>query len=387
MDIVAQGAYENAARLHDYVIRAILERLFARFERTGQITFTATDKWQIESLQQSGMLLKDINKEIAKLTGVQAKEIRNALKQAGIESLKTDALVYAAAGLPDNVTLSPAMARIAARQYEATYGRWLNYTRTTALAAQNAFYSECDRAYNEMITGAFDYSTAVKGAISRIASTGLETIAYNSGHKDTIEVATLRAVRTSAGQTASEITATRAAEMGIYLFLTSAHIGARPTHYEWQGKVFWVDWDRLSSAIPINVAPQATAPDEIREKYPEFVATTGIGTVTGLCGANCRHSYSPYIEGVSYSPFPDIDKEENAKRYANSQKARRMERAIRKSKRELMGYELALPAGDPAIQAAYDKTLAKVNRQTSAYYAFMKEAGLKPAEINLYTGE
>ena len=32
---------------------------------------------------------------------------------------------------------------------------------------------------------------------------------------------------------------------------------------------------------------------------PEFYDATGYGTVTGLCGANCRHSFYPYWPGIS----------------------------------------------------------------------------------------
>ncbi len=30
----------------------------------------------------------------------------------------------------------------------------------------------------------------------------------------------------------------------------------------------------------------------------ELETVCGLGTVTGLCGANCYHSYSPFIKGI-----------------------------------------------------------------------------------------
>ena len=38
------------------------------------------------------------------------------------------------------------------------------------------------------------------------------------------------------------------------------------------------------------------------EEYPDFIETTGYGEVDGLCGVNCRHSFSPFyniLEGVT----------------------------------------------------------------------------------------
>ena len=45
--------------------------------------------------------------------------------------------------------------------------------------------------------------------------------------------------------------------------------------------------------------------DNMAEKYPDFVKSTGYGTVTGLCGANCYHSFSPFIVGVSTPNYTD----------------------------------------------------------------------------------
>ena len=376
---IADGATEQAAQLHDWIINAILKRVIARYEKTGDIVFSATDKWQLETLQQAGELMKELRKEIAKKTGAEAKEISKALKDAGVETLTQDAKFYRAAGINGSIGLSPEMTRIIARQYETTMGLWNNYTATTAESVQKTFIDECDLAYRLMQSGGYDYATAVAGAVRRIAGDGLKTVKYPSGHEDTIEVATLRAVRTAAGQTAGQITATRAAEYGITLFMTSAHIGARPTHFPWQGKVFWVDWRRFP--YPISETYQE-APEEYRERYPEFCETTQIGSVTGLCGVNCRHSFMPYIEGVSYNPNKDYDSEENAKRYAETQRQRMMERKIRKQKRELQGFELGLPE----CQEDYDKTLAKLRKMTAAYYQYCRDTGLKPREISLYTG-
>ncbi len=53
-------------------------------------------------------------------------------------------------------------------------------------------------------------------------------------------------------------------------------------HPEWQGKVYTMD---------------------------ELKSVCDLGTVTGLCGANCYHSYSPFIPGISKRTYTDEELE------------------------------------------------------------------------------
>jgi hypothetical protein len=137
-------------------------------------------------------------------------------------------------------------------------------------------------------------------------------------------------------------------EMGVDLVLVSSHLGARPSHYEWQGQIY----SRTGNG------------------YPDFVSTTRYGKVDGLKGANCRHSFSPYFEGMD-NPFQHYDSEENQKLYETEQRARSMENRIRKTKRLVMGYKAT---GD---DKAYEKAAALLTQQNKAYNDYCKETGLK----------
>ena len=92
--------------------------------------------------------------------------------------------------------------------------------------------------------------------------------------------------------------------------------------------------------------------------YPDFVTTCGLGSVTGIGGANCRHSYWPYIEGVSERTYTDAEleamKPENRPKtvfegreyddYQATQMQRRIEATIRKQKRRKAAFEEKAPA-------------------------------------------
>lgn len=157
--------------------------------------------------------------------------------------------------------------------------------------------------------------------VTRLANSGLETIDYISGTKTTIDAALRRHIVSQANQARNRLLMQRMDEWEWDLVFVDAHFGARPSHAEWQGKVY-------------SRSGQST-------EYPSLVDATGYGTVTGLCGANCYHYMTPYVPG--YSQLPDMDYSEQERitgmtsdeYYAATQKQRRYERLIRSQKREI----------------------------------------------------
>lgn len=157
--------------------------------------------------------------------------------------------------------------------------------------------------------------------VTRLANSGLETIDYISGTKTTIDAALRRHIVSQANQARNRLLMQRMDEWEWDLVFVDAHFGARPSHAEWQGKVY-------------SRSGRST-------EYPSLVDATGYGTVTGLCGANCYHYMTPYVPG--YSELPDMDYSEQERitgmtsdeYYVATQKQRRYERLIRSQKREI----------------------------------------------------
>ena len=117
------------------------------------------------------------------------------------------------------------------------------------------------------------------------------------------------------------------------------------------------------------------------EKYPDFVTTCGLGSVTGIGGANCRHSFWPYIEGVSERAYTDeelagIDpppfefEGQVYTRYEATQMQHSIERTIRKLKRERAAFQAAGLADEGQAVSI------RIRRLGSKYKAFSKAAGL-----------
>ena len=361
---ISEPAEDIAEQLHNSIIKRIIDRMMLRIGRGEEYLLTATDKWQIETLQEAGILLEDIQAEIAKKTRLQEREIKEAMEEAGVKAIEYDDKIYESVGLyPKPLEQSPNLIRIMQRNYLATMGEWNNFTRTIAEVSQQMFINACDIAYNHVITGSLSYTEAVKEAVNSIVSTGVEVI-YPSGHKDTIETATLRCVRTGVSQASSQIGLARMDEMGVDKVLISSHLGARPTHQIWQGKVFTKE--------------QLHSTDEGMPAY---------GTVTGLCGANCRHNFSPYFEGME-NPFDDYDSKENLEQYEKEQYQRTLERRIRKTKREVMGLKEGVESAPSeqakfALDMEYQRKAALLAKQNNAYQEYCSNNSLKPLQERL----
>lgn len=354
-----EPAEEIAESLHKDILDRIVERIMIRFQRGDDYILTAVDKWQLETLQEAGFLLEDIQKEIAKATGYMQSEIAEAMEHAGVTALEYDDKIYRDAGLdPVPLTQSPYMIQLMQRDFEATLGEWTNFTRTTATACQQSFIRACDNAYNLAMSGAVSPAQAVREALDTLISDGVY-VEYPTGHRDTIETATARAVRTGISQGSAHIQLARMDEMGVDLVLVSSHLGARPEHAVWQGKVY----------------------SRTGKGYPDFKTSTRYGEVDGLCGANCRHNFGPYFEGQE-NPFEQYDSEENQKQYELEQRQRTLERRIRDTKRETMNWKTAMDsATDDAqraeFEAKYQRKAALLQKQNAAYNDFCKENNLK----------
>ena len=368
---VSEGSEQIASSLHDYIIRKIIRRIMLRIGRGVEYLLTSSDVWRIKTLQESGYLLEDITAEIAKYTKRQKKEIKAAMEEAGIKALEADNKVYQAAGLsPEPLAQSPALIRLMERNMLATVNEWTNYTRTTARVAQVLYIAECDIAYNKVMTGAVSYTQAVREAVDTIVKDGV-VVRYPTGHKDTIETATARAVRTGIAQATGDICLKRMEEMDWDIVLVSAHVGARTgdggqnpgNHAWWQGQYF-----------------SRTGKDK---RFPDFKESTGYGTIEGLCGVNCRHSFGSGTGEAKDNPYKELMTADNYRVEQAEKRQRELERRIRKTKRAVMGLQEAVDGCKDeqvkfSMQQELDRKSYLLQSQNKAYNEYCKDNNLQP---------
>lgn len=307
--------------------------------------YVPSAEYQHQKLREAGVMQEEILTALAKLTRRSEEELRQMMQEACGTSLRGDTAIYEAAGLTvPSIGDNGILRQILNAGYKATAQTMRNLCKTTARTAAQQFENALDGAWLKVHSGAFDSETAIRSAIKDLSQKGIQAIRYPSGRTDCLETAVRRAVVTGVNQTSAQLQEELADELDCDLVEVSAHAGARPEHAVWQGRIF---------------SRSGTHP-----KYPDFRAATGYGRVDGLCGANCRHTFGPYIEGS-----PPVWSEEELKKlddpkyeyngqklteYEASQIQRNNERQIRRWQREYAAMDAAgLDTSEAAAKLKY----------------------------------
>lgn len=322
-----EGISDEIVDIYAQLEADILQDMARRIARLGKVT--EATKWQAELLAETGALKKDVNKIIKKYDPAIRKEITAIYNDAMVKNARADNIIFKDA-LGHGV--SDINAQVMLASIQKTRADLSRLTITTAYTTEQQFVQVANAAYMQVVTGAFDYDTAMKKACNQLAQEGVSGVQYRNGKpvRLNIEPAVRMNIITGVNQTASAMTLNNCDELGCDLVETTAHIGARPEHAAWQGEVF-----SISGTNP---------------KYRPF-SVCELGTITGLCGINCRHSYYPYFEGTeTHYTQADLDEMEKQTvtyngqkmtRYEGEEKLREIERNIRHYKRKALTQEAA----------------------------------------------
>lgn len=332
--------------LQEEIIRDVCRRV------TKANYLTPTAEWQLYKANQLRLSYNEVNKRIARQLKVRERTVREMYTETVKQALKEDADIYriaAAAGkLPantgakiDSYFRSAALSKLLSKGLKNSKGQLRNLCNSMAAEANRALSDAMDLAHLKVISGAYSYDDAIYSAVKELSGKGITRVTYPSGRRDNVDVCVRRAVLSSVNKSCCDIQLDLAKEVGSRYVEVTAHIGARPSHAEWQGQIYC-----LERGDP---------------KYPYFYDATGYGTGEGLGGWNCRHNFFPYFEGID-TPYhsPDFTKTENNEYYALTQKQRGYERAVRDSKRKLAALDGARQsAEDPALKAKLDRDFAR----------------------------
>lgn len=369
-------ASKIASRYQDLEER-IMQDIVRRIVKAGEITSTAD--WQINRLRILGYSSEDIEKEIKKALNasypemfelydkvinweyVRNKEIYEQINAEYIPfeengQLKqiTEAIIDQSFDDLENVTNS--------------LGFYLDYGNgKKVLTPLSQVYTKyLDAACYDIVTGAFDYNSVLRRVVTQLTNSGLRQIDYSSGRANRVDVAARRAVMTAVSQITGKISEYNAQKLGTEYFEVEWHAGARPTHAVWQGRV----WSK-----------------------EQLYSVCGLGTVTGLLGVNCYHTYHPFFPGISQRNWSDewLDaknreesepKEFNGKRYTlyeAKQRQRQMETAMRAQREKV---KLLQAGGADQDEVILHK--AKYQGQLNEYSRFCRKMSLTEERERIY---
>lgn len=370
LDAMPEELAELYRGLEDTLLTEICSRLKLRDE-LNEVTVQ-----DIKALRSHGIDLEEIEKAIRKTSGISEEKLNTLLDDVVERNQKyyTELIDLAHITQPETMVGVEDTWAI----YEQTKQTLRNITRSmgflvnagrTMLPPAKAYQWALDAATLKVESGAISYGQAIKDAVRELASGGLRVVDYESGHRDHVDVAARRAVMTGVSQLCSKYTEKAAEYLETPYYEVSAHAGARDvpgrspwsSHKEWQGKVY------------------STRSGDI---YPNIYEVCGLGSVDGLEGANCRHRRNVWVDGVSERTYTDdqlshIDdglgctfEGKTYTAYEATQEQRKVERTIRKLKREKTAYNAAgLTDEEQAVNI-------KLRRLNAKYKAFSKAAGL-----------
>lgn len=366
------------------LLRNISEQL-----TTGKINEVTLQN--IRELRSHGISLDEIQKAIKDASGISEK----TLAELFADVVERNQVYYADALDLVKLTMPEALLDAAAINaiVEQTEDEVLNITRSMGFVVDGGrTYLPPAKAYDWALNNAaiqvnsgISYNKAIANATKQLADSGLKVVDYESGHRDHVDVAVRRAVMTGINQLNRQYDEKAMQELKTDLVEVSAHAGARDVdgpngwenHKAWQGRIY--RWQKYAEMFP-----GVSSGD-----YPDFEETCGLGDVTGILGANCRHSYHAFIEGIMEPTYteeqlanidpPDFEYEgQKYTHYEATQVQRSMENTIRKWKRR-----------EAAATNAEDKAIAKARIQVlkAKYKEFSEAAGLRmqPERMKAYT--
>lgn len=311
----------------------IMQDIIRRVKENGFVTASAD--WQISRLKQLGESEQTIRQLIQDALGASDAELEHIFSDEVYEQYYGHAHAYELMGVQQiPFEQNEALQRTIEAMKQQLRGEYQNLTGSMGFAFRgaggklqysplaNAYRTIMDNAVSDITSGAFDYNAVLKRTVSDLTSSGLRWIDYDSGRRDRVDVAARRAVLTGFRQVQGKINEQVAAELHTDMYEVSYHVGARPSHQPWQGRVWSME---------------------------QLKSVCGLGSVTGLCGANCYHDYKPFPPGSIRTYTDDqlaaMAKKENAtKQYNNGreyntyealQQQRKMERIMRAQRQKI----------------------------------------------------
>ena len=355
----------------------IMEDIVRRIKKTGEITSTAD--WQINRLRILGNSSEDIEKMLKEALDASYPQMFELYDQVIdweyvrnkdiYEQINAEFIPYEENEQLQQITNALIQQTDAdLRNITQSLGFYLDYGsgKPVLTPLAEVYQKYLDAACLDIVSGAFDYNTVIRRVVTQLTNSGLRQIDYASGRANRVDVAARRAVMTGITQLTGHISDFNAEKLGTEYYEVAWHAGARPTHQVWQGKV----WSK-----------------------EQLVTVCGLGTVTGLEGANCYHERYPFIPGISERNWSDDwlekkSREENTPKefrgkkytvYEAKQKQRQMETAMRAQREKVQLLQKGGADPDDVMLAR-----AKYQGQLNEYSKFSRKMGLKEERERIY---
>src|SRR5699024_3418843 len=340
------------------IYRSLEEEIFLmvakRLKKSDDITKDTVFQWQIDKMNQLRLINAETIKLLSKTTGIAEKEIREAIKNTGIETIKS--VDYELDKVYDPLPVPSHIDRVLEQFGKGTFKEYNNYVNQSLITstygqgtATDMYRKIIETTTGKVLAGTKTVNHAVTKTDIKCTNHGADTgFVDRGGNVWTLERYAESVIRSTVNNTYNNLRMSRMQEYGVNLVLVSSLPDPREACSHIQGKVVTLE--------------------ENSTKYPS-VWDYGYGEPWGVRGINCRHMFFPFVEGLNENKQTEKREEKMTKKRELRQKQPYYERQIRKAKRSL---KIAEEMGDEVSILRYKKLVR--NRQ-SRMRQFINESG------------
>ena len=385
---------EPIIRRQEAINNYVIQKIAKRVKEIGELS--PSDLHRLERLLKSGDDVREINKEIARLTGLNEREIKQMIKAAAKDAY-IDAKPYYDYRHKSYVPFeqNEPLQRIVKAIAQQTAGTYVNLSRSRAFMIRDpknparliptsiskAYYSVVDEAIQAVQTGVIDYGTSMRKTLKQLSDSGLRTVDYHpqSGklYTQSLEAAVKRNLLDGIKQLSLAVQDEVGKQFGADGKEITVHEMSAPDHEPIQGHQFTnEEYEKLQNAEPFEDV-NGRKFDAIERAIGEY---------------NCYHFTYSIVIGLNKPNFTQAELDANIKRnhkgytdskgkhrtlYECTQVQRRMERDIRQAKREVM---TGKAAGDSVLTT---KAKATLRDKQKVYREFSRACGIPQKPLNV----
>ena len=346
---VADIYHQLTLDLFDQVIDRLKERGSASLDDNPYI-------WQLEKMNEMGLLNEDNVKLISDRSGIAEEQLRHVIQNEGYKIYKdTKQQLLEATGGGGFAGNSLIQTNLAAYVNQAM-GDIDNLINTTLpMSVRKVYQSIVQESVAKVVTGLTTSDKAISDTVMKWAEKGFYGFTDSQGKHWKADTYARQVIKSTAWRVYREVRMAPAEELGIDTFYYHKKATAR----------------EMCAPLQHQIVTTGVARTEAGERILAL-SDYGYGHPAGCQGINCTHEMTPYIPGANYKPdLPDYLKDltpEEAIENANVQaKQRALERSIRKSKEFL---HVAEKLGDSELISKYK---SKVRIQQGAMRDYLKQ--------------
>lgn len=346
---VADIYHQLTLDLFDQVIDRIKERGSASLDDNPYI-------WQLEKMNEMGLLNEDNVKLISDRSGIAEEQLRHVIQNEGYKVYKdTKQQLLEATGGGGFAGNSIIQTNLAAYVNQAM-GDIDNLINTTLpMSVRKVYQSIVQESVAKVVTGLTTSDKAISDTVMKWAKKGFYGFTDSQGKHWKADTYARQVIKSTAWRVYREVRMAPAEELGIDTYYYSKKSTAR----------------EMCAPLQHQIVTTGVARTEKGERILAL-SDYGYGYAGGCLGINCRHEITPYVPGANYKPdLPDELRDltpEQAIENANAQaKQRALERSIRQSKEFL---HVAEKLEDSEL---IDKYKSKVRIQQGAMRDYLKQ--------------